>query len=330
MSSSWGLSPRTGEIASILWVVDGDWPGRRNMRRIERGSTTSGWLSRPGRGGASLHSVKLLMAIAYLCQLVLAVTAFMAAARIARMPRPVHLTVCVLALGAMFLWPLMRFFPVAPIGLLGARVVASVELTGLAIPATLLFAVSAQHLARASDRRAVLALAAVAAGYFLRAGWWMVWPAIGPVGPTLVDNYGVCRQTTDYTCVAASMVTMLRTRGIAAEEAEMAALARTQINGGATDSRALWALEQKLAGTRFRPAYQRMTAAELQSMPRPFMVQLDWGFFTSHMVPVIGVTASTVTLGDPLSGPREVKMDRFLSMWKGNAITIVEGGAVEQ
>jgi len=42
------------------------------------------------------------------------------------------------------------------------------------------------------------------------------------------------------------------------------------------------------------------------------------------------VTASTVTLGDPLSGPREVKMDRFLSMWKGNAITIVEGGAVEQ
>ena len=92
----------------------------------------------------------------------------------------------------------------------------------------------------------------IAAVYFLKAGWWMIGPALSlggwgggvtDLGPTRMQD-GICRQTTGYTCVAASMVTALRARGIDATETEMARLAHTQVNGGATDSRALWALQR--------------------------------------------------------------------------------------
>jgi ABC-type bacteriocin/lantibiotic exporter with double-glycine peptidase domain len=118
------------------------------------------------------------------------------------------------------------------------------------------------------------------------------------------------------------MVTMLRAHAINAEETEMARLSRTQVNGGATDSRTLWALQRKLEGTQFRPTYQRLDAAGLVEIPKPCLVQLDWGFFISHMVPVVSATADTVVIGDPLSGRREMSMADFRAKWKGTAISL--------
>jgi hypothetical protein len=52
------------------------------------------------------------------------------------------------------------------------------------------------------------------------------------------------------------------------------------------------------------------------------MVQLDWGFFISHMVPVMSATPELVVIGDPLSGQREMTMAEFLLKWKHTAITV--------
>lgn len=227
-----------------------------------------------------------------------------------------------LALGAILLWPLMRAFPLQPIEWIGAPIVACIELTGLAIPAVLFFGVASHRVPKATDGRAIRFLTVFAAVYFIRAGWWMLAPAAAGVGPTNIDNEGICRQTTGYTCVAASMVTMLRARGIAADEAEMAGLAHTQTGGGATDSRALWALQAKLANTPLRPRYAVLDAAQLAAAPKPCLVQLDWGFFVSHMVPVMEATADRVVIGDPLSGRREMTMSDFLAKWKRMAIVL--------
>ncbi|MGH7131292.1 MAG: cysteine peptidase family C39 domain-containing protein [Phycisphaerales bacterium] len=260
--------------------------------------------------------------IPFFVQVMLAVGAFLLAPVIARARKPVWKTVCGVAFAAMLLWPLMRVFPVQPIAWLGASTIACIELTGLAVPAVLFFAVVARHVPRKADGRALLWLTAVAGVYFVKAGWWMVAPGVGDLGRTRVDGDGVCLQSTNYTCVAASMVTLLRARGIAAEESEMARLAYTQVGGGATDSRTLWALEHKLAGTGLVPRYQRLDRMGIVAAAKPCLVQLDWGFFVSHMVPVLEATEDRVVIGDPLEGRREMTMADFLSQWKGTAVTI--------
>lgn len=262
----------------------------------------------------------------FIAQAILAAAAVALSPRIARKPKPVWAGACAIAFVAMLLWPAMRFFPATFVSVLGAPMVACTELTGLAIPAGLLFGVAAHHVPRPSDRRAIRLLLAIAGVYFITAGWWMVGPVFGigdvpDLGRTRFRGH-ICMQSTDYTCVAASMVTALRAHGIDATETEMARLAYTQVGGGATDSRALWALQRKLEGTGLAPRYLALDKAGLIAAEKPCLVQLDWGFFLSHMVPVMHADETTVVLGDPLEGRRELTWDRFLARWKGQAIVI--------
>jgi hypothetical protein len=258
----------------------------------------------------------------FAAQILLAVIAFLITPQIAGSRKPVWVGAAVLSIATLLLWPLMRVFPVQPIDLLGAPAIACIELTGLAIPAVLFFGVASRHVPKKSDQRAIRLLTIFAALYFIKAGWWMIAPGVPDLGRNNIDADAVCRQSTGYTCAAASMVTMLRARGVDADETEMARLAHTQVGGGATDSRVLWALQKKLAGTNLHPTYQRLDAAGLIAAPKPCLVQLDWGFFVSHMVPVMAATPEGVVIGDPLSGKREIPMNEFRAKWKGNAIYI--------
>jgi len=267
----------------------------------------------------------------FAAQFLLALVAFAVAPRIARASRVVCGGVCAVALGVLLVWPLMRVFPVVPIELLGARVVACIELTLLAAPTVLFFAIAARRVPRKSDGRAMMMLTAAAAVYFVKAGWWMLMPAgVGRAGSEIgrtrinqqADGSEICRQSTDYTCVAASMVTMLRARGIGAEEAEMARLSFTQVGGGATDSRAMWPLEEKLEGTGLAVRYQRLDVQGLIAAPKPCMVQLDWGYFISHMVPVMSADVEQVVIGDPLVGRAKMTAEAFRAKWKGMAIVL--------
>lgn len=257
-------------------------------------------------------------------QIALAGAAMLVSPWIARRPAAVWRSVVIGSLLVLLAWPLMRFFPVPAIRLLGAPLAACIELTGLLIPATLLLGVAARHMPKPSDRRALLLLIAVAGVYFILAGRWLLQPFIGGVpdlGPTRMRG-GVCLQSTDYTCVAASIVTMLRARGLEVDETEMARLCRTQVGGGATDSRALWALQRLLKGSRSRPIYTSGTYDDLVSLPKPCLVQVDFGFFVSHMVPVLRADSDGVVIGDPLSGERRVTKADFLRQWKGASIAI--------
>ncbi len=261
--------------------------------------------------------------LSFAAQIALGVAAFFVAPYVAKERKGVWATTASFALASMLLWPLMRVFPVQLIGLLGAPAVACIELTGLAIPAVLFFGIASRHVPKASDRRAILLLTLVAGLYFIKAGWWMIAPGVADLGRTKLDRDGICHQSTGYTCVAASMVTMLRAYGIDAGEMEMASLAYTQVNGGATDSRTLWALQKKLQGSHLQSRYQRLDIAGLIDVPKPCLVQLDWGFFVSHMVPVVSATPEVVVIGDPLDGRREMSMADFRATWKGNAISLV-------
>lgn len=260
---------------------------------------------------------------ALLLQLLLAGTMLAIAPWISRKPKRVWQGVCIGALVVLFAWPLFRFFPVPAIRVLGAPIVSCIELTGLFIPATLLLGIASRHVPRPSDRRAIVLLIVVGLGFCVYAGRWMLQPAVGNVPDLRTKTVGaVTLQSTDYTCVAASMVTMLRAFGVDASETQMARLSRTEVGRGATDSRALWALELALAGTPLKPTYRAGTLSELIAAPKPCLVQIDFGFVVSHMVPVMAADEHSVTLGDPLTGPRTLSTTEFARLWKKTMITL--------
>lgn len=263
---------------------------------------------------AAWFSLQLLLALA-----TVPAGAFLVGAR----RRWVSAAVAAFALAVLLLWPLMRFFPLAPMSLLGARRLAMIELTGLLVPAALVFSIAARTVPRPSDRRALWLLLLVASAFFVRTGWWMVSSGVPDLGPTRLTN-GVCCQTTGYTCVAASLVTLLAAHDIPATETEMARLTMTEVNGGATDSRAVWGLERKLesagSAANLRVHYAALDGNGLLTVPKPCLVQADWGFFMAHMMPVLSANANTVVLGDPLQGQREQPTKDFLRHWKGRAI----------
>lgn len=225
-----------------------------------------------------------------------------------------------IALAASFLlvllWPFMRLFVVEAVGLIGARAVACIEFTGVMVPAAMLFAIVSRRLPRQQDARAILILVALAGMYFTRAGWWSFGTGVPDLGRTKIKD-GICLQSTDSTCVAASIVTVCRAHGVDLTETQAARLAFVEMGRGATDSRAIMALQTALAKTGATVRYARVAAKDLAELPMPCMVQLDWGFFVSHMVPVLAAAPTEVILGDPSLGIRRLSIDDFQNEYKG-------------
>lgn len=267
-----------------------------------------------------------LVAVVFLVQVMIAGAAFALGRWVGGLEsRWVGGVVMSAALALMLVCGVLRVFPATVIDLAGAAAAACTEFTIPALPGALFFGVASRRVERKADRRAIGLLLVIAGAYFVKAGWWMVGPGVRGLGPTKIDADGVCRQSTNATCVPASMVTALRARGIDAGEEEMARLAYTD-SGGTTDSRALWALERKLAGTGLTARYVEFDAAGLAAAPKPVLVQLNWGFFVSHMVPVLEVTDGRVVLGDPAEGVREMTLGEFEREWKGMGIVMEEEG----
>lgn len=257
--------------------------------------------------------------IFFITQVALACAAFAAAPRMAK-SRSRHFAVA-LALALLILWPLWRVLSVEAVAIFGPAMVSCIEITGVIVPGSMALAIIAHRLPRKSDRRAVLVLICIAGTVVLWSGRWMIKPGIDEVGATRM-NGSVCLQSTPDTCVAASLVTLLRARGIKAEEYEMTVLAGVEPGAGATDSRALWALQRKLRAAGLRAHYRRMSPQDLVAAPKPCLVQLRFGLFTSHMVPIMDADESRVVIGDPLEGLRTQSMAAFCKEWKGRAIVV--------
>lgn len=257
-------------------------------------------------------------------QFALVLLGMWAGTRVARQPASIWKPVAILATLATLAWPFTRFFPTYGLRVLGAGVMVFTEGVGVVIPAAALFSIAACHCKTASERRMIRLLLVVCLMFFVKTGLWMVRPEVPLLGPTKWWNRQVCMQSTGYTCVAASLVTLLHAHGIDATEAEMARLSFTEVNGGTTDTRAVYALQRKLSGLPVEPHYAVMDYEQLRRTVMPCVVAIDWGYFVSHMVPVLRADAKEVVLGDPLSGPRAMSVADFQAVWKNRGIYLMD------
>lgn len=225
----------------------------------------------------------------------------------------------------MLAWPAMRLAPTHVTHWLGVRPVLFTEVTGIVVPAVFLFTLAARNIRTRAQRRAVVILVPACCLFFIRNAAWMVRPSLEDLGPTHMRE-GVCLQSTEYTCVAASLVTLLASRGYSTSETEMARLSYTEPGWGTTDTRALGALRTRLAGEPLDICYEEMDYQRLMDVPKPCLVTVRWGYFVSHMVPVLFADPNSVVLGDPASGVMGRTRTEFERDWKPRGIYLIEQG----
>lgn len=139
-------------------------------------------------------------------------------------------------------WPDLVFF-------------TNLSLEGVAVLLALLWRQNSKP--GASGRAAVLSLAAL--GVALWSYGWYFTPTPAGLSGT-VDRAGYCRQTSEDSCSAAAAAMVLHAHGIAATEAEMAALCLTRAGHGTTPLGLFRGLSLKCRPHGLRPALVRASS----------------------------------------------------------------------
>lgn len=134
---------------------------------------------------------------------------------------------------------------------------------------------------------------------------------------TVIDENGVCIQGTGYNCGPAAAVTVLRRMGIPAEEGPLAIAAYTTMLSGTPADLLVAAVEDLHGvdglieyGSHIKPLAERT----------PFIAVVKHSWMVDHYVAVLGISSSTVRVGDPLIGAVDWPVAEFRRRWRGITI----------
>jgi ABC-type bacteriocin/lantibiotic exporter with double-glycine peptidase domain len=154
-----------------------------------------------------------------------------------------------------------------------------------------------------------------------QSSWHLGKPDIYDYKGTIVD--GVCRQTSYETCGAASMVTLLNSKGISTTEGEMARLSMTAPRLGLSPQGAAYGLKRKLGqlGRSEDVSIKVPELKDLHELPKPFLAGIKFSFRTNHMICVLETTKDGLVVGDPISTGRKTwSWRQFDKLWSGIVI----------
>jgi hypothetical protein len=133
-----------------------------------------------------------------------------------------------------------------------------------------------------------------------------------------VDERGVCKQTSGYSCGPAAAASFLHLHGVESTEREMALLCATRSGlGGTSECGLVRGLRRKLPGRAVR-----ILTCRFEELPCPCMVSLRRSFLAFHAVVVADSCRSGVRLIDPASGVTWMAREAFEKVWTGAAITL--------
>ncbi len=157
-----------------------------------------------------------------------------------------------------------------------------------------------------------------------------VWPFLAPAFylqqlshlRTRVDQDGVCRQSTEYTCGPAAAVTVLRKIGFKAEEGELAILAHTTPAIGTQPDILAAALQKRYGAEGLTCKYRLFDSlSELKSCG-PTLVVINFNLMLDHYVTVRAIRDEKVIIADPLNGLTEMSPQEFAKIWYFCGITL--------
>jgi predicted double-glycine peptidase len=182
-------------------------------------------------------------------------------------------------------------------------------------------------LSRLVNRRQRVLVMLFAACFF---GSFSLEPFLGPAWirsrmaalQTQIDANGVCRQGTDYTCGPAAAVTGLRRLGIAAEEGEIAILARTSPVSGTDTDLLMSAMAGRYGREGIIVKYQDFKDLSALREAGLTLAVVKHSFLVDHYVTVLEVTDQAVVVGDPLEGRVVYPPDAFKKKWRFAGLVI--------
>ena len=137
-----------------------------------------------------------------------------------------------------------------------------------------------------------------------------------------VEEDGICRQTTNYTCGAAAAATLLHRYGVPATEREMAELCWTNALTGTDELCVARGLRRKLVDRPWLPKVQCAEWEDLLTLDRPAAVTIKYKLLVEHWVIILGIEKNRVLVGDPTSGRRVYSKEAFRKLWRGLMITL--------
>ncbi len=140
---------------------------------------------------------------------------------------------------------------------------------------------------------------------------------------TRISPSGVCLQGTGYTCGPAAAVTILRRHGFPAEESDLALLGKASEFTGTDGPGLVEAIERRFGqgGVKAESVCWR-TVEELQRAENCIVV-IRYDRNIDHWVALLEVTSDNVVMGDPISGRRIMKREKFAQEWTGEAVRFI-------
>lgn len=132
----------------------------------------------------------------------------------------------------------------------------------------------------------------------------------------VVDESGVCQQTTPFSCGAAAAASFLHFHGVPTTEREMARLCGTNTVTGTDEFSVARGLRQKLPDSS-RVMLHKGGWGLLTRESLPALATMKLAFLVDHWVVITGKKGNKLTVADPLQGLTAMDQAEFLSRWRG-------------
>lgn len=133
---------------------------------------------------------------------------------------------------------------------------------------------------------------------------------------------GVCLQSTDYTCGAASAVTALKQLGIDAEESLLAVRSHTTSVYGADEDMLAIAIEKLYGDAGVQCQCRYYDSVDMLKDSCPVIAIVKYAPLVDHYVTIMEVDDNYVMIGDPLEGKVRLTHEDFKKKWRFVGIEI--------
>ncbi|HOK67665.1 MAG TPA: cysteine peptidase family C39 domain-containing protein [Anaerohalosphaeraceae bacterium] len=140
--------------------------------------------------------------------------------------------------------------------------------------------------------------------------------------PGCIDEDGVCRQSTSFTCGPAAAVTALKKMGLEASEAQIAVVSGTIPAVGTGMWDLCRGLQKLFPPEQLECRYAR--AGSLEDLPegQVILAVLRQTFWLDHCVAILEITPETVLFADPSNGLCSLPRRVFEASWRKTAIVL--------